>query len=55
MVPPTNLHELRSTLGVFVQSSRSIPKYAHVTVPPTALTKTTNGNPVPLECRIIYY
>jgi hypothetical protein len=44
MVPPTKLHEPRSTLGVFVQSSRYIPKYAHITVPLTALTKTNNGN-----------
>ncbi len=47
MVPPTKLHELHSTLGIFVQSSHYTPKYAHITVPLTALTKTTNGKPVP--------
>jgi hypothetical protein len=47
MVPPTNLHELRSTLGVFVQSSRFIPNYAHITHPLTHLTRSSNGKPVP--------
>jgi hypothetical protein len=47
MVPPTNLHELRSTLGVFVQSSRFIPNYAHITQPLTHLTRSSNGKPVP--------
>jgi hypothetical protein len=47
MVPPTNLHELRSTLGVFVQSSRFIPNYAHITQALTHLTRTSNGKPVP--------
>jgi hypothetical protein len=47
MVPPTNLHELRSTLGVFVQSSRFIPNYAHITHALTHLTRTSNGKPVP--------
>ena len=30
MVPPTNFSELRSTLGVFVQSARFIPRYARI-------------------------
>ncbi len=47
MVPPTNLHELRSTLGLFVQSSRFIPRYAHIVQPLTALTRTDQGKPVP--------
>ncbi len=47
MVPPTNLHELRSTLGVFVQSSHFIPNYAHITQPLTHLTRSSNGKPVP--------
>jgi hypothetical protein len=47
MVPPSNLHELRSTLGLFVQSSRFIPRYAHIVQPLTALTRTDKGKPVP--------
>ncbi len=43
MVPPTNLHELRSTLGVFVQSSRFIPNYAHITQALTHLMRSSNG------------
>ncbi len=39
MVPPTNLPELRMTLGVFVQSSRFIPQYAHVVRPLTELIR----------------
>jgi hypothetical protein len=47
MVPPTNLPELRSTLGVFVQSARFIPQYAHIVAPLTALTRSHQGKPVP--------
>ena len=47
MVPPCNLPELRKTLGVFVQSSRFIPNYAHVVRPLTALTRSEQGKPVP--------
>jgi hypothetical protein len=47
MVPPANLPELRSTLGVFVQSSRFIPKYGHIVAPLTALTRSDKGKPVP--------
>ncbi len=47
MVPSTNLHELRSTLGVFVQSSRFIPNYAHITQALTHFTRSSNGKPVP--------
>ncbi len=47
MVPPTNLSELRSTLGVFVQSARFIPRYAHIVAPLTALTRSSQGKPVP--------
>jgi hypothetical protein len=47
MVPPTNLSELRSTLGVFVQSARFIPQYAHIVAPLTALTRSSQGKPVP--------
>jgi hypothetical protein len=47
MVPPTNLPELRSTLGVFVQSSRFIPFYSHIVAPLTALTRSAHGKPVP--------
>jgi hypothetical protein len=47
MVPPTNLPELRMTLGVFVQSSRFIPQYAHVVRPLTELTRSEKGQPVP--------
>jgi hypothetical protein len=47
MVSPANLPELRSTLGVFVQSSRFIPKYAHIVAPLTALTRSDKGKPVP--------
>jgi hypothetical protein len=47
MVPPTNLPELRSTLGVFVQSSRFIPRYSHIVAPLTALTRSAHGKPVP--------
>jgi hypothetical protein len=46
MVPPANLPELRSTLGVFVQSSHFIPKYAHIVAPLTALTRSDKGKPV---------
>ncbi len=46
MVPPCNVPELRKTLGVFVQSSRFIPNYAHVARPLTALTCSENGKPV---------
>ncbi len=46
MVPPTNLPELRMTLGVFVQSSRFIPQYAHVVRPLTELTRCEKGQPV---------
>jgi hypothetical protein len=42
MVPLTNLPELR-TLGVFVQSSRFIPRYAHVVRPLTELTRCEKG------------
>ena len=49
MVPPSNLHELRSTLGLFVQSSRFIPRYAHIVQPLTALTRTDKGKPVPFD------
>jgi hypothetical protein len=47
MVPPSNLPELRSTLGVFVQSARFIPIYAHIVAPLTALTRSYAGKPVP--------
>ena len=47
MVPPTNLPELRMTLGVFVQSSRFIPQYAHIVRPLTELTRCEKGIPVP--------
>jgi hypothetical protein len=47
MVPPANVPELRKTLGVFVQSSRFIPHYAHVVRPLTELTSSENGKPVP--------
>ncbi len=47
MVPPSNLPELRMTLAVFVQSSRFIPRYAHIVRPLTELTRCTNGQPVP--------
>ena len=47
MVPPTNLPELRMTLGVFVQSARFIPMYAHVVRPLTELTRSEKGQPVP--------
>jgi hypothetical protein len=47
MVPPTNLHELRSALGVFVQSSRFIPNYAYIIQPLTHLMRSSNGKPVP--------
>jgi hypothetical protein len=33
MVAPTNVPELCKTLGVFVQSSRFIPNYAHIVRP----------------------
>jgi hypothetical protein len=46
MVPPTNVPELRKTLGVFVQSSRFIPNYAHVVRPLTELTRSEHGKPV---------
>ena len=47
MVPPSNLPELRMTLGVFVQSSRFIPQYAHIVRPLTELTRCEKGQPVP--------
>ncbi len=47
MVPPANLLELRSTLGVFVQSSWFIPKYGHIVAPLCALTRCEKGKPVP--------
>jgi hypothetical protein len=47
MVPPTNLAELRMTLGVFVQSSRFIPHYAHVVRLLTELTRCEKGQSVP--------
>ncbi len=47
MIPPTNLPELRMTLGVFVQSSRFIPRYAHIVRPLTDLTRSDKGKPVP--------
>jgi hypothetical protein len=47
MVPPCNLPELRKILGMFVQSSRFIPNYAHVVRPLTALTRSEHGKPVP--------
>jgi hypothetical protein len=48
MVPPTNLPELRSTLGVFVQSARFILHYTHIFVALlTALTQSVAGKPVP--------
>ena len=47
MVPPANLPELRMTLGVFVQSSRFIPRYAHIVRPLTELTRSDKGKPVP--------
>jgi hypothetical protein len=43
----TNLPELRSTLGVFVQSARFISRYAHIVAPLTALTRSSAGKPVP--------
>jgi transposase InsO family protein len=46
MVPPSNVSELRKTLGVFVQSSRFIPNYAHVVRPLTELTRSEHGKPV---------
>jgi hypothetical protein len=46
MVPPANVPELRKTLGVFVQSSRFIPNYAHIVRPLTELTRSDNGKPV---------
>jgi hypothetical protein len=46
MVSPTNLPELRMTLGVFVQSSRFIPQYAHIVRPLTELTRCDKGQPV---------
>jgi hypothetical protein len=47
MVPPTNLPELRMTLGVFVQSSRFIPNYALIVRALTELTRSEKGQPVP--------
>jgi transposase InsO family protein len=47
MVPPTTVPELRMTLGVFVQSSRFIPNYAHIVRPLTELTRSVAGKPVP--------
>jgi hypothetical protein len=47
MVTPTNLHVLRSTLGVFVQSNRFIPNYGHITQALTHLTRSSNAKPVP--------
>jgi hypothetical protein len=47
MVPPSNLPELRMTLGVFVQSSRFIPQYAHIVRPLTELARCDKGQPVP--------
>ncbi len=47
MVAPTNVPELRMTLGVFVQSSRFIPNYAHIVRPLTELTRSINGKPFP--------
>jgi hypothetical protein len=47
MVLPTNLPELRMTLGVFVQSSQFIPQYAHIVRPLTELTRSDKGKPVP--------
>jgi hypothetical protein len=47
MIPPTNLPELCSTLGVFVQSVRFIPRYAHIVAPLTALTRSSAGKLVP--------
>jgi hypothetical protein len=47
MVPPTNLPELRMTLGVFVQSSRFITRYTHVVRPLTELTRCDKDQPVP--------
>jgi hypothetical protein len=35
------------TLGVFVQSSRFIPHYAHIVRPLTELTRSDKGKPVP--------
>lgn len=46
MVPPTNVSEVRKTLGVFVQSARFIPQYAHIVRPLTELTRSENGKPV---------
>jgi len=47
MVPPQDLSELRHTLGVFVQSKAFIPDYALIVACLTALTRSTNGKPVP--------
>jgi hypothetical protein len=47
MVPPTNLPELRMTLGVFVLSSRFIPQHAHIVHPLTQLTRCEKDQPVP--------
>ncbi len=47
MVPPTNLPEMRMTLGVFVQSSRFIPQYAHIVRLLIELTRCDKGIPVP--------
>jgi hypothetical protein len=46
MVPPTNVSEVRKTLGVFVQSARFIPNYAHIVRPLTELTRSEHGKPV---------
>ncbi len=46
MVHPTNVSEVRKTLGVFVQSARFIPNYAHIVRPLTELTRSENGKPV---------
>jgi hypothetical protein len=42
----SNLPELRSTLGVFVQSFRFIHRYAHIVAPLTALTRSDKGKPM---------
>jgi hypothetical protein len=49
MVPPTNVSEVRKTLGVFVQSARFIPNYAHIVRPLTELTRSEHGKPVAFE------
>jgi hypothetical protein len=49
MIPPANVPELRKVLGVFVQSSRFIPNYAHVVRSLTELTRSIHGKPVPFE------